>query len=93
MPLRGEHYTEFCALYRPSEGPQLLSGEAVQYLPTTRGAELNDIALSVPARVPGPGIGRHIKDALQPLYSLFDFFVLPANLVTEELARMRSGRT
>ena len=33
-----------------------------------------------------------VRPLLAPLYSLFDFFNLPMDLVTEELARMRSGQ-
>jgi hypothetical protein len=48
--------------------------------------------LTVQADQIGDTLPELVHSVLHPLYELFDFFQLPATLVTEELAKMRAGQ-
>lgn len=51
-----------------------------------------EATISVPADRIQENLPEFVSQIVTPLYARFGFFVLPANLVTEELARMREGR-
>ena len=60
-----------------------------------RVARQDSIRLSthVSAEAIGTNLPEIVHPLLEPLFALFDFFALPPQLVSEELARMRSGRS
>lgn len=86
---------KFTLTYEGLAGRTLVALDGSRLLFEGRTAHQDQITLTthVDAQSIGSNLPEIVQPLLEPLYSLFDFFVLPASLVTEELARMRSGRS
>ncbi|MBB3761569.1 AlbA family DNA-binding domain-containing protein [Xanthomonas arboricola] len=86
---------KFSVTYEGLAGRKLVTLDGRRVLFEGRTAHQDQITLTthVDAQSIGSNLPEIVRPLLEPLYALFDFFVLPANLVTEELARMRSGRS
>lgn len=54
--------------------------------------EMIRVSVTAPAFSIESALPELVEPAMRNLYEIFDFFQLPANLVTEELAKMRSNR-
>lgn len=91
----GPTTVKFSVTYEGLAGRTLVALDGRRMLFEDRTAHQDHITLAthVDAQSIGSNLPEIVQPLLEPLYSLFDFFVLPANLVTEELARMRSWRT
>ncbi len=80
-------------------GYEGLSGRSLASIGNTRdvrsGRTARQDAITMKTRVDSQSIEPNLPEIVRPLladlYALFDFFELPASLVTEELARMRAG--
>lgn len=86
---------KFTVTYEGLAGRQLVTLDGRRTLFNGRTAHQSQITLTthVDAQSIGSNLPEIVQPLLEPLYALFDFFVLPASLVAEELARMRSGRS
>jgi len=84
---------KFTVTYEGLAGRKLVTLDGRRVLFEGRTAHQDQITLTthVDAQSIGSNLPEIVQALLEPLYALFDFFVLPANLVTEELARMRLG--
>lgn len=90
---KGPTTVKFSVTYEGLAGRTLVSLDGRRMIYEGRVAHQDEITLTthVDAQAIGSNLPEIVQPLLEPLYSLFDFFVLPSNLVTEELARMRSG--
>ena len=68
------------------EGTRLIFGGHTSHQDTYRGT------LTVRADQITDALPELVGQLVTPLYEVFDFFRLPASLVSEELSRMRSNR-
>ena len=84
---------KFAAIYEGLAGRLLVSVNGRRTLFEERSSRQDAISLSthVSASSISANLPEIVQPLLEPLYALFDFFALPAFLVTEELGRMRSG--
>lgn len=83
----------FNVTYVGLSGRALASIERRRHITEGRVARQDSITLKthVDAQAIGTNLPEIVHPLLSPLYSLFDFFELPLQLVIEELARMRAG--
>jgi hypothetical protein len=90
----GQPTVKFVATYEGLAGRQLVTLDGRRTLFEGRVAKQDAIILTthVSALAIGTNLPEIVHPFLEPLYALFDFFSLPVSLVSEELARMRSGR-
>ena len=83
----------FQVRYEGLAGRQLVSVDGRRILFDGRATRQDTITLETQVEIQaiGSNLPEVVHPLLAPLYALFDFFELPASLVTEELARMRGG--
>jgi hypothetical protein len=91
----GPATVKFVVTYEGLAGRQLVTLDGRRVLFEGKIARQDQVPLTthVSAQSIGTNLPEIVQPLLEPLYALFDFFVLPAQMVTEELARMRSGRS
>ena len=91
----GPATVKFVVVYEGLTGRELVTLDGRRLIFEGKVAHQDTITLTthVSAQAIGTNLPEIVHPLLEPLYALFDFFVLPANLVSEELARMRSGRS
>jgi hypothetical protein len=84
----------FIATYEGLSGRALTSIDHRRHVWERRVSRQNSITLNthVDAQAIDTNLPEIVHPLLSPLYALFDFFELSAQLVAEELARMRGGR-
>jgi transcriptional regulator with XRE-family HTH domain len=83
----------FVAIYEGLAGRSLVSVDNSRDFMEGRTARQNNITLKTHINVEAidPNLPEIVQPLLSPLYSLFDFFELPMQLVATELTRMRAG--
>ena len=83
----------FHATYEGLADRSLVSMDNTRLLFDGKVARQNSISLSthIDSQAIGPNLPEIVHPLLSPLYSLFDFFELPMQLVVEELNRLRRG--
>jgi hypothetical protein len=91
----GPTTVKFVVSFEGLAGRQLVTLDGRRVLFEGKVARQDQVTLTthVNAQSIGSNLPEIVQPLLEPLYALFDFFVLPAQLVSEELARMRSGRS
>jgi hypothetical protein len=91
--IEGSATVAFVAHYQGLAGRTLTSVSGNRALWDDRVVRQDAITLRsvVEATSIGPNLPEIVHPLLAPLFALFDFFDLPMSLVTEELAKMRSG--
>jgi hypothetical protein len=84
----------FVAIYEGLADRSLVSIDDRRHVWEGRVARQDSITLSthVDAKAIDPNLPEIVHPLLSPLYSLFDFFELPMQLVVDELARLRAGK-
>ena len=89
----GSATISFIAHYEGLTGRALTSISGRRFVPGVEVARQEAITLRtrIDAASIQPNLPEIVQPLLAPLYGLFDFADLPMELVTEELARMRSG--
>ncbi len=84
---------KFVATFKGLENRSLISVDGRRDVWQRRQSRQDTITLTthIDAQAIGPNLPEIVLPLLSPLYSLFDFFELPMQLVADELARMRAG--
>ncbi len=91
----GPATVKFVAMYEGLAGRELVTLDGRRVLFEGKVARQDAITLTthVSAQAIETNLPEVVHPLLEPLYALFDFFALSSHLVSEELARMRSGRS